>query len=257
MQGTVQSLYHYPVKGLTPQRMPNVELAPGRGFPFDRVYAFARHDSGYDPDQFRPLPKNRFLVLMTDAALAGLSTWFDPKTGQLTVSQDARTILDADLQSPEGAAQACDFFASYLGLPEGEHPVLASGGDNRFTDVSVVSTAMMNAVSLINLETVRDFESRISQPVDPLRFRGNIYFEGWSAGSELDLVDREITIGDVRLRVCKRTRRCPATQVNPTTAERDIDVPALIDKEYGHFDMGIYAEVLTGGQIAPGSVISL
>lgn len=257
MQATIHALYHYPVKGLSPQRLPDVELAPGCGFPFDRTFAFARHDSGYSPDLFRPLPKHRFLVLMTDAELAGLTTSFDPVTGALLVKQGEKTELDVTLFTAAGADEACAFFGAFLGLPKDETPVLAKGGENRFTDVSVVSSAMMNAVSLISLDTVRDFADRIGAEVDPLRFRGNLYLEGWPAGAELDLVGRDIAIGDVRLRVCKRTRRCPATQVNPRTAERDLDVPALIEREYGHTDLGIYAEVIAGGRVAPGMVAEL
>ena len=34
----VSGLYHYPIKGLSPQVLPEVRLTPGQGFPFDRVY---------------------------------------------------------------------------------------------------------------------------------------------------------------------------------------------------------------------------
>ena len=38
--------------------------------------------------------------------------------------------------------------------------------------------------------------------------------------------------------------RCAATQVNPVTAERDLAIPAALDRNFGHINMGIYAEVL-------------
>ena len=53
----------------------------------------------------------------------------------------------------------------------------------------------------------------------------------------------------------KRTQRCAATEVNPQTAERDLRVPFLLRKHYGHLDMGIYAEIVQGGAIEPGSRI--
>ena len=37
---------------------------------------------------------------------------------------------------------------------------------------------------LINLATVRDVERIVGAPVDPLRFRANLYFEGAEAWAE-------------------------------------------------------------------------
>lgn len=257
MKGRITALYHYPVKGLSPQPLDSVTLTAGQGFPADRILGFARHNSGLDPDNYRPLPKNRFLVLMTDAALAGLRTFYDAETDRFTVHENGALVLDTDLGSPEGADRAVDFMAAYLDMDPDKRPALARGGANRFTDISVVSPQMMNAVSLINLASVRDFEERTGAQVDPMRFRGNIYFDGWPPLSEMDLVDREITLGDVRLRLCLRTRRCPATEVNPATAERDLRVPKLLQETYGHSDMGIYGEVIAGGTLAEGTEIVL
>ena len=46
--------------------------------------------------------------------------------------------------------------------------------------------------------------------------------------------------------------RCAATQVNPATAERDLDIVAALGRAFGHINMGVYAEVLKGGEIALG-----
>lgn len=257
MNGSVTGLYHFPIKGLSAQPLETVVLQKGQGFPFDRVFGFARHNSGYDPETFSPLPKQRFLVLANEAKLAELDTFLDLETRSLTVRQDGATVLEEDLRTNDGIAATVDFFAALLGLRQDERPVFAEGGDNRFTDVSVVSKEMMNAVSLINLDSVSAFQDSIGKPVDPRRFRGNIYFKGWPAFSELELVDREITVGTARLRLCLRTKRCSATEVNPDTAERDLPVPSLIRQTYGHFDMGIYGEVIEGGLIRSGDAVTL
>ena len=120
----------------------------------------------------------------------------------------------------------------------------------------MVSTALMNAVSIVNLASVRAFAERIGAPVDPLRFRANIYVDGWPPFSELELGDGEVTIGAVRLKVTMRTKRCAATEVNPVTARRDIPVPRLLVRTYGHPDMGVYADVLTDGTVRPGDAVA-
>ena len=93
---------------------------------------------------------------------------------------------------------------------------------------------------------------RLGETIDPLRFRANIAVEGLPAWSELDSVGRVISCGDVRLKILLRTKRCAATEVNPQTAERDLRLPYLLRKTLGHMDMGVYAEVLTGGSLAIG-----
>jgi len=92
-------------------------------------------------------------------------------------------------------------------------------------------------------------------PVDPIRFRANIYFDGPSAWSEHDWIDSEIAIGAARLRVISPITRCAATQVNPATAERDLDIVAALGRSFDHTNMGVYAEVVAGGEIAVGDAL--
>lgn len=257
MNGVVEMLHHHPIKGLSAQPLAAVMLAAGEGFPHDRVFGFARHDSGFDPENPRPLPKDRFFVLLRDEKLARLKTHFDADTRHLEIRLDGDTVLDADLSTPAGIDAALALLSEMFDLSPEERPVFAHAAPHRFTDVSVVSREMMNAVSLINLASVRDLGERIGQAVDPMRFRGNIYFDGVPPFAELDLVGREIAIGAARLRIVKRTRRCAATEVNPVTAERDLRIPHLLKQHLGHLDMGVYAEVIGPGRIAPGDAVRL
>ncbi|MFL5136883.1 MAG: MOSC domain-containing protein, partial [Microvirga sp.] len=45
---------------------------------------------------------------------------------------------------------------------------------------------------------------------------------------------------------------CAATNVDPDTGIRDLEIPKGLMKAYGHFDCGIYAEVLQGGTLETG-----
>lgn len=253
MPMTVCGLYHYPVKGLSPQALPHVRLIPGAGFPFDRVYGLARHDSGYDPVDYKPLPKTRFIVLVKEERLAGLDTFFDHETGKLEVRVQGQLVLDENLDTEAGRAQVSRFFANMFDLNDGQEPTVAVGGENRFTDISVHSKLMMHAVSLINVDSVRDLGRRIDADIDTLRFRANIYFEGIEPYQELEMLGQEIRIGLTRLKIFRRTRRCAATDVDPITAERDMAIPRSLMKNFGHADMGVYAEVLEGGVVEIGS----
>ena len=91
--------------------------------------------------------------------------------------------------------------------------------------------------------------------IDPLRFRANVYFDGEVAWREHDWIGAEIGLGAARLRVVSPITRCAATEVNPATAARDLDVPAALDRNFGHIDIGIFAEVISAGQVALGDAL--
>ena len=254
MAGVVRGLFHYPVKGLSAQALAAVDLVAGEGFPLDRAFGFARAGSPFDPANPRPLPKGNFVVLARDAGLARLRTRFDAEAGVLEIA-GAEGAEVFDIRRPEGAAAAARALAAHLGYAAEETPALASAGPHRFTDVSVVSEVLMNAVSLINLDSVAELSRRVGREVDPGRFRGNILVAGVAPFAELGWVGRELRIGEVRLRVVLRTKRCPATEVNLETGERDMDVPGLLRRHFGHSDMGVYCEVLSPGRISPGDAL--
>jgi len=250
--GWVEELFVHPVKGLSAQPLTSVALQPGKGIPHDRSFAFARPDGGYRPGTREGLPKREFFALVSDHRLAGLDTHLDTDTGVLTARVVGREVLAADLGTEEGRDRAARFFAGVLDLPPGAAPVLARERGRRFTDAAAAGDGPMDWISVVNLASVRDLESRTGAVVDRLRFRANVFVDGLPAWSELDAVGREIDLGGVRVRCVHRTARCAATEVDPATGHRDLPVVAMIDKTYGHRFMGVYVEVLTAGVVEKG-----
>jgi uncharacterized protein YcbX len=57
--------------------------------------------------------------------------------------------------------------------------------------------------------------------------------------------------------VFKRIVRCAATEVDPATGARDLAVPRGLMDHFGHTDCGVYAEVIAGGDVAPGDRIEV
>jgi hypothetical protein len=130
-------------------------------------------------------------------------------------------------------------------------PKVLFGAGHSFSDVA------RKVVSIINLSSVTAVESAIGAPVNPLRFRGNLYIAGWPAWHEFDLVDQELTAGDgARLKIVKPIERCAATNVDPNTGIRDLTIPRALMECFGHTDCGVYAEVVAAGSIAPGDAIN-
>jgi uncharacterized protein YcbX len=247
----IQSIYRYPVKGLSPEPLPQTWLAAGETLPGDRMYAVENGPSRFDPAQPRHQPKTYYLMLMKNERLATLKTRFDAPSRTLIIAYEGREAVRGDLGSPQGRAAVERFFADFSRDELRGPPQVLQAPGFSFSDVA------RKVVSIINLASVAALEDVVGAAIDPLRFRGNVNVSGWPAWHELDLVNQELAIGpQARLKVVKRIVRCAATNVDPDTGARDLGIPDALQRAYGHADCGIYAEVLTAGEIAVGDMVS-
>jgi uncharacterized protein len=245
----IAGIYRYPVKGLSPERLSRVVLAAGQTLPADRRYAIENGPSGFDPADPKWMAKAYFLMLMRDEWLAGLHTHFDDASHTLTIRDSGREAARGDLETVEGRAAIERFFAdNFVGKLKGP-PKILSGGGHSFSDVA------KKVVSIINFGSLNAIEDVIGQPVHPLRFRANLYVRGWPAWHEFDLFGQTLAIGGAQLKVVKRIARCAAINVDPDTAERDLNILHTLMQRFGHADCGVYAEVTAGGEVAAGDEI--
>jgi hypothetical protein len=239
---TVQQICRFPVKGLNAETLERVELTPGQGLPDDRRFAIA-YGLGTGA-------KRGFFDLVQEERLAQLRVAYDTAGPGLTLSRQGRQVVSANPCDQTGRMLLNQFFAGFLaGTQRGAPSFQEVGDDDR-------DAALPNPVSLISLASIRDLERVARQPVDPRRFRGNILFDGLPAWAEFGWIGREIRIGAARLKVFERIQRCAATNVNPDTAERDMNIPLTLRKGFGHLDLGVYAEVIAGGEVKPGDEVA-
>ena len=247
MTGTIASLYRYPIKGFTPERLEAATLTAGAYFPCDRIYAVEDGPSGFDPEHPVFVSKTKFTVLAKLPSLALVRTQFGEAGQCVTVTGPGMDALVADLSTATGLAALADWLTAFLGDEvRGPLRVLPCAAQHRFTD------SRSGYVSIINLASVRDLEVRLGAPVDPLRFRGNVYVEGWPAWDEMDWTGRVLTLGGAVLEVIKPIVRCAATHVDLDTGLRDLDLVKGLFDAYGHQYCGVYAKIVQGGTLAIG-----
>jgi uncharacterized protein YcbX len=251
----IEKLYRYPVKGLSAEPLDTVTLSAGQGVPLDRQYAITNGKWEFQAERYQPRPKTDFLVLVKHEQLAEYRTCLDDASQVFKVQGRDGQTHSFDLCSEPERQALCGLLARRLGLAG--NPQLVEAAGIRFTDVSVMSAAMMNAISLVNLASVEALQADLGKAVDPLRFRANIHLRTVTPWEELQWVGREVQIGAARGKVVLRTRRCAATNVDPLTAARDLSIPQALVKHYGHADMGIYIEVIEGGPVAIGDAVQL
>ena len=245
MTGRLAQIYRYPVKGLSAEPLARVALTPGRPLPHDRRFALAHGATRFDGAPHW-LPRNNFLMLARNARLAALETRFDPETEVLTVSRHGRVVTRGKATDRTGRAVLEQFFAAYLGDEARGPPRIVEAADQPFSDLPEPRLSILNLASHGELARVA------GAPVAPLRFRGNLYLDGVPRWQEFTWVGHELAIGTARLRVVERIGRCAATNVDPETGVRDRNLPLALAKGFGHTDMGVYAEVVAGGDIAIG-----
>ena len=251
MSGRIAALYRHPVKGFTPERLAGADLEAGCFFPCDRIYAVEDGPSGFDPAAPAFVSKTRFAVLAKMAEVAKARSAYDEDSGVLHAEAEGLAPFEGHLDQAEGRDAFAGWLTELLGeAATGPLRVVHAPG-HRFTDHPT------GYVSVINLESLRDLEGRIGRPIDPLRFRANLYVTGWPPWSELEADGREVELGGARARVMKSIVRCAATTVNPDTAERDLDIPTALFEAFGHVLCGVYVEVTASGPVREGGAAIL
>ena len=233
MLGRIQSLWRHPVKGFTPERLNEANLLAGGFFPCDRLYAVEDGPSGFDPEAPVWIPKQKFTVLAKIAQVARARTAYDDATGVVSASAAGREPIRASLTEAGGRRAFAAWLTDFLG-DEANGPLRVVGAPgHRFTDDP------RGEISIVNLASLRDLEARIGRSIDPLRFRANLYVDGWPPWIENEAKDSEVRLGPVKARVFAPIARCVATHVDPATGERDIDIVPALHANYGHRLCGI------------------
>ena len=213
--------------------------------PHDRVFALVRPGAPFDINDPRWGKKGLFVMLMLEEALARVRTTLDVETLQLTITQDNRQLIVADLNDDQARARVGEVFWQLVPALRSA-PTLVRSPDGHFMDKPD------NVISLINLATVRSLEEQWDIKINPLRFRANLYIDGARPWEEFEWVGSDIRIGDGLFRVDRRNGRCGATNVNPETGRRDLDVPGSLRAAFGHKELGVYLIAREGGRLAVG-----
>jgi uncharacterized protein YcbX len=250
MTAAIAALFRHPIKGFTPEKLDYAQLGVGQAFPGDRLYALEDGPCGFDAAHPGFIPKQRFAVLAKIAAVARARTRLDDSTCVLHAEADGRPPFAGKLADPDGQAAFATWVTELLGEDAGGPLRLIDGAGHRFLDHP------LGHVSIINLASVRDLEQRLSHALDPLRFRANLYVEGWPAWAENGWAGRSLRLGTAEATVFKPIVRCAAPGVDPTTAIRDLDIPAELFRLYGHPNCGIYVQVTKAGAVRTGDAVS-
>ena len=122
--------------------------------------------------------------------------------------------------------------------------------DFPFFDTSISKKVdFVNSVSLLNIQSINDFEKKVNKKIETSIFRGNICIDGIDPWKEREWIGKTIKINNVSFKVEKNIPRCVAINLKPQTDDNSLDLLQSLKKTYNHFDMGIYLTALDDGEI--------
>ena len=257
MTCTIKLINYCPVKSLSFQSINSCQIKKNLGMPNDRIFAFSR---GIDYEKAKTIEKNpkerklnNFLTLKNSPVLNKYN--FSYKGNKLTLILDGEEIISisADDQNEKSSLSKKLFeLESTLINPI----ILLKNTEYPFYDTSH-SNNVFNSISLINLNSIKDFENKIEEDVEFQRFRGNLYVDGISAWEERNWINKIIKINNTSFKVEKNIPRCVAINLKPETEDNSLNLLNSLKKTYNHFDMGVYLTALSDGKVNVGDHVEL
>ncbi|MEM9754915.1 MAG: MOSC domain-containing protein [Pseudomonadota bacterium] len=262
MTATLAQIWRHPIKGIGAEALQSVTLAPDRPLPLDRAWAVLQ-EGGDDAPGWRHCrnfvrgAKGPSLMAVT-ASVDRVSQTLGPSDGTVMVSAPTTRIR---LNHPHRPEILIDPTQDGARLVEWLRPIYP---ENRPPPVELVrapaqgmTDAPYASISILNLASLRALSDKIGQTLDPRRFRGNLWVEGWEPWQEFDLVGGEVRIGGVSFDVVERITRCRATEANPATGDTDAPTLRTLEVGWGHRDFGVYAKATARGTVTVGQAVHI
>ena len=257
MNCTISSIHYCPVKSISFQSLQSCNIKKNLGIENDRIFAFSRiielskaKSVEKNPDE-RNL--NNFLTLKNSPVLNQYNFIYQNQV--LTLTKNDREILSISTED-ENERLLLSNKLTELESSLMKPITLLKNKEFPFFDTSH-SKNIFNSVSLINLNSIRDFEKKINEKVELQRFRANFYVDGIDAWEERNWLGKIIKINDVSFKVEKNIPRCVAINLKPKTDDNSLNLLTSLKKTYNHFDMGIYLTALNDGKVAIENKIEL
>jgi uncharacterized protein len=259
MSAVISSINYCPVKSVSFQTIEKCEIKKDVGIIGDRIFAFAKDLESDKALLFEKSSEerkgkwNKVLTLKNSPFLNKYNFLF--KKNKLTLTCENKEILTIDaskLSERQLLSNKIIDLENSLKKPI----VLMKNEKLPFFDTSISNKVnFSNSVSLLNIQSINDFQQKIDKKVEISRFRGNICIDRIKPWEEREWIGKIIKINNVSFKVEKNIPRCVAINLKPTTDDNSLNLLQSLKKTYDHFEMGIYLTALDDGKIEVGNKI--
>ena len=259
MSAIISSINYCPVKSVSFQTIEKCQIKKDVGIIGDRIFAFAK-DLEADKallfeknSEERKGKWNKVLTLKNSPVLNKYNFLF--KENKLTLTFKDKKILTINA-SELSERQLLSKKIIELENSLKEPIVLMKNKESPFFDTSISNKInFINSVSLLNIQSINDFQKKIDKKVEISRFRGNICIDEIKPWEEREWIGKIVKINNVSFKVEKNIPRCVAINLKPTTDDSSLNLLQSLKKTYDHFEMGIYLTALNDGKIEVGNKI--
>ena len=247
MKPVVSSIHFSPIKSLSFQSTNTAIIKKDVGFEEDRIFAFSRAIDISLAQTIEKDPSERelihFLTLKNTPALNKNDFKFE--NGMISIFKDNLEISTYPIEDKEAISKEISKLE-----PDLPGPIYFLKNELFPFYDTTNSSNVSNTISLINLNSIKDFNLKINKQIEFERFRGNIYIKDIDAFEERNWINKTIKINEAEFKVLKHIPRCSATNLKVNSDQADINLPNELKKVYGHMDMGIYLYPLNNSKIS-------
>lgn len=249
MPRIVSSLFRYPIKGLSAEALPVVQLQRGCAFPHDRQFAIVHRNSKFSIEHPAWIARRNFLVLAYSPSIAVLSASYDPGNRMIKlVCEERHWQVPIDDDDATGQLNRA---LDYLSIDSQPGPYEIAEVEGRS-----LTDSPEPLISLMNTRSLADLAEKTGYDLEPARFRGNVWYDGEKPWEERRWPGQVLSLGNVQVRVVEEIVRCRAIDVNPGNGQRDAALLSRLGGMYGHTYFGVLAEVLQSGRLSVGDAIT-
>jgi uncharacterized protein YcbX len=254
MKPIVSSIHFSPIKSLSFQSINTAIIKKDVGFDEDRIFAFSRAIDSSLAKTIEKDPSERelihFLTLKNTPALNKYDFKFE--NGMISISKNNKQISTHPIEDKDAISKEISKLEPNLPGPI----YFLKNELFPFYDTTN-SSSVSNTISLINLNSIKDFNQKINKEIEFQRFRGNIYIKDLDTFEERNWINKTIKINEAEFKVLKHIPRCSATNLKVNSDQVDINLPNELKKAYGHMDMGIYLHPLNNGKVSVNDEINI
>ncbi len=238
MSAIITSIHNCPVKSISFQNIEKCKINKNVGIEGDRVFAFSQNLDLDQSIEFEKNPEtrkgkwNKIVTLKNTPVFNKYN--FLHEGNKLTLTLNNKEIITVN--------ELENSLKNDIRLMRNdEYP---------FYDTSISNKSMFrNSISLLNINSIKDFENKIDQKIEKSIFRGNLYFDGVEAWEERNWIGKTIKINDVLFKVEKNIPRCVAINLKPETDDNSFNLLKTLKQTYDHYDMGVYLTPENDGEI--------
>ena len=253
MSAIITSIHNCPVKSISFQNIEKCKINKNVGIEGDRVFAFSQNLNLDQSVEFEKNPEtrkgkwNKIVTLKNTPVFNKYN--FLHEDNKLTLTLNNKEIITVNVNETNERDNLVRKLIELEGSLKNDIRLMRND-EYPFYDTSISNKSMFrNSISLLNINSIKDFGNKIDQKIEKSIFRGNLYFDGIDAWEERNWIGKTIIINDVLFKVEKNIPRCVAINLKPETDDNSFNLLKTLKQTYDHYDMGVYLTPENDGEI--------